>query len=422
MHVDVNTLQVSDITQDQAVMVLLELQLRIVTAAPEKMRRPAPLFAEPDSLGIRQLAHALPHLNTPPRSTSPVSISSFPIPPLPFFQAPLSPPMSDRPSTAQSQSPLVETASEKARHLGRTSIFRRSSKANQVSKQVGSSPVAPNLTAPYSCDHYNGAGSTAESKNKPADMVHDPLDLTRFGSVSTASSGVLGNEPNSPQFHPWKFPKPTGTSPSINQSVSSNSYYSRATSGSLPRISATASIAPGSVNVKDLLPAEANKFAGFCKGAWRLQIGDYKKAIMERQRPGGLYSAVSYWQCTKCRYEGRLVPHKKQAGFDTRVMIAEGVQFRWVFLFKSHVRSRDGMQDPMQASYGCVFCCAEGRGTPTFGGVRSFMTHLQEHRDRLPRGEVLYRMNCLVGRRASPDEDFDINLIGRTVEEGEEEV
>lgn len=421
VYVDFGALQdVSDATQDQAVMVLLQLQQRIITVAPIKNLKPAPLFSNPDPLGMRNLAHTLPHITATPSFPSPASISKFPAPP-PSYQPSSPPSESPRPSTALSQAPLIDTGSEKKGHfasLTKIGIFRRASKADHASRNVVSFPAESKAIIPFSGDHYNEAGPIRNSKNRPDDVVSLPKQLTRFNSVSTASSGVFGTEPDSPEFHPWKFPKPSSSSLKSHPSVSSASHYSRTTSGSFdappPHPSAAARI---SLDVKDLLPNEANQYAGFCKGAWRLQIGDRKKAMMERQRPVGLYSATPYWQCSKCRFEGRLVHDKKRAGYDTRVMIAEGVQFRWVFLFKSHVKSRDDMRDPMQASFGCIFCCAEGRGTPTFGGVRSLMAHLQEHRDRLPRGEVLYRMNCLVGRRAGPDEDFDINLIGRTMEE-----
>lgn len=421
VYVDFNALQdVSDATQDQAVLVLLQLQQRIITAAPIKNLKPAPLFSNPDPLGIRSLAHASPQINPPPKTSSPASISKFPVPP-PAYQPPDSPPDTHRPSTAQSQAPLIEAGSEKKGHftsMTKMSIFRRSSKVDHGSKIAPSFPAEPKSITPFSGDHYNEAGPMQESKFRPDDAVNLPKQLTRFDSVSTASSGIFGTEPDSPEFHPWKFPRPSSPSRKSHTSASSTSHYSRKTSGSLEVPPAPqSSVAHVSLNVKDLLPGPANQYAGFCKGAWRLQIGDKKKATTERQRPGGMYSATPYWQCSQCRFEGRLVHDKKRKGYDSRVMISEGVQFRWVFLFKSHVKSRDDMLDPMQSSFGCVFCCAEGRGTPTFGGVRSLMAHLQEHRERLPRGEVLYRMNCLIGRQASPDEDFDVNLIGKAMEE-----
>lgn len=170
-----------------------------------------------------------------------------------------------------------------------------------------------------------------------------------------------------------------------------------------------------SISPKDLLPSEANKFSGFCKGAWRLQIGDSKRAMDECQRPSGsMYNTIKYWQCSRCKFEGRSVQlDKKTRGYDRQVMLADGIQFRWAFLFKSHVECRDAAPNPLKSTFGCIFCCAEGRGTPTFGGAQSFMDHLQEHRMRLPIGEVLYRMNCITGETASPAEDFDINLIAK---------
>ena len=104
---------------------------------------------------------------------------------------------------------------------------------------------------------------------------------------------------------------------------------------------------------------------------------------------------------------------KKTKVVDKRVLTADGIQFRWDFLFKSHValESKDASPDFLKSTFGCMFCTAEGKGTPTFGGAQMLMAHLQEHRERLPSGEVLYRLNCLVGPRASLQEDFDINLV-----------
>ena len=167
------------------------------------------------------------------------------------------------------------------------------------------------------------------------------------------------------------------------------------------------------INPKDLLPNENNKYAGFCKGAWRQQIGDRKKAMEERVRPGGMYNAARFYQCKQCKFEGRSIPmDKKKGGFDMRVFkLVQGIQFRWEFMFKSHAQVKESCSDPTRATFGCIFCCAEGRGTPIFGGINTFMNHLVVHREHLPTGDVLYRMNCLVGRQAASGEDFDINII-----------
>lgn len=137
-----------------------------------------------------------------------------------------------------------------------------------------------------------------------------------------------------------------------------------------------------------------------------------KKAITERQRPGGMYSANLYWRCQKCMFEGRMTADKgtKRKSYDTQVHNTNGIQWRWLFLFKSHVYLNDILQNPQASTFGCIFCCGVGKGTPMFGGVQSFMNHLQQHRDSPPSGEVLYKMNCIVGRVADVREDFDINL------------
>lgn len=100
----------------------------------------------------------------------------------------------------------------------------------------------------------------------------------------------------------------------------------------------------------------------------------------------------------------------KRKTYDTNVYNSGGILWRWVFLFKSHVYLKDVLHDPRTSTFGCIFCCALGRGTPIFGGVQSLMDHLQQHREVQPTGEVLYRMNCIFGKLADAKEEFDINL------------
>ena len=172
-----------------------------------------------------------------------------------------------------------------------------------------------------------------------------------------------------------------------------------------------------SINARDLLPNELNNYSGFCKGAWRQQIGDSRRAMEERVKPGSMYNTTKYWQCRHCKFEGRYVPpkNKGERGYDTRIAkLTEGIQFRWEFLFKSHIASTNmPVTDPSKGTYGCMFCCAEGIDSPVFDGIVNFVRHLVEHRDRLPTGEVLYRMNCLVGKQATANEDFDVNIMSR---------
>ena len=100
---------------------------------------------------------------------------------------------------------------------------------------------------------------------------------------------------------------------------------------------------------------------------------------------------------------------KGHKSIDKRVYGESGILYRWEFLFKSHVQLKDALST-MESTFGCIFCCVDGKGTPIFGGVKNFLAHMQEHRERHPAGEVLYRMNCVIGRTPSFEEDFDIAL------------
>lgn len=189
------------------------------------------------------------------------------------------------------------------------------------------------------------------------------------------------------------------------------------------------------------LPSEENNFAGFCKGAWKLQLG-LKKAFTAEIRPEGMYSNVPFWRCSKCYYEGPMMTisssssssspgssgsksTRKTKTFDTRVRVhpPTGIRYRWAFLAKSHVSTRRFLAmktgpdtDGSAGTFGCIFCCAERRtAAPTFGNLASFMGHLLQHRSitSMSSGMVealLERTRCVVGRVAGNEEDFDVNL------------
>ena len=415
--VDFDALQdVSDSSQDKAILVLMQLQQRIITSGPIEDLRPLPLFSSHFPTSNYTSTHLTQRITAPP-SPPPSEASAMTYPPPSDY----SPPTVLTPSSAP-----IEAETEK-----KSSRYRRflKLKSQPPAKRASDGSVESKFKMPPS---QNDVKKQSYEMNASRDLgiglqpAVEMLETSpRQPSVSTTSSGAF--EPETPDFNPWAVQR--SPSPSQNSRISSFSTDSRhrvptSTLEVLPPMSNVSVISQNipsinmSISTKDLLPSEANKFAGFCKGAWRLQIGDKKKAMDERERLVGMYSTNKYWQCSRCSFEGCMViRNKKIKGYDTRVIATEGVQLRWEFLFKSHVESKDANLDPLRASYGCMFCCADGRGTPTFGGIQSFMGHLQEHRDRLPSGEVLYRMNCLVGRLADPREDFDINLEGRILEE-----
>ncbi|KAL8715022.1 MAG: hypothetical protein Q9220_000979 [cf. Caloplaca sp. 1 TL-2023] len=447
---DFSALQdVSDSSQDRVVMVLLQLQQRIIMAGPVDRMNPPSGFWDPNAVsGIKesQTAFSITHSPTVQAPTPPNGYSQGPVvsrhpqgsthsPPIPSYGMLPQPPSPPASSNSIFLAHNRSQSDEKPKATTRKGFFGKMRKE----------PVAPSEPIPKLSDavlvpqymlptiqggQMSGNGNTRQASSNRASLTPsitseytDERRLTIGSNSTSPRDGSSFADVDSSEFNPWAVPEPTHTS-QISQdtksiassNLSHNSQDTRSTkSFKQPVQPSTVTVIAshkGSISAKDLLPSEANKYSGFCKGAWRLQIGDKKKAMEERQRPGTMYTAIKFWKCSRCNFEGRLVQlDKKTAGFDRQVMLADGIQFRWAFLFKSHVECKSGAPNPLKSTFGCIFCCAEGRGTPTFEGAQSLMDHLQEHRIRLPVGEVLYRMNCQTGPTASTDEDFDIHLV-----------
>lgn len=447
---DFSALQdVADSSQDKVVMILLHLQQRIIMAGPIENMKPRPLFWEshgitsqletpstyenPAPLAVAQLVQSNPYLQgsssiqdtvrPTPGSRTP---SNDTLPPPPAYRAPSSP---------RQGATFDSKVEEKPKPITRMSLFGRKKKEPVAPIEPAQRPFDASL--PFAPQHLlqavNGSQnpnaahtrhpSIQRSSTGTSNSIPDSFDAqSRVESVSTRDDSSI-YETEQLDHNPWATPD-SNTVSHTNQDARSfpssapsrNSQDTHSVTSVKRQVVAPITITvinsgKGSISAKDLLPSEANKYSGFCRGAWRLQIGDKKKAMDERQKPGSMYNALKYWQCTRCKFEGRLVQiDKKTVGYDRQVMLADGIQFRWEFLFKSHVECRDPNPNPLRSTFGCIFCCAEGKGTPTFGGAQSFMDHLQEHRVRPPVGEVLYRMNARVGEKVPISEDFDINI------------
>ncbi|KAI1942731.1 hypothetical protein LOZ66_001137 [Ophidiomyces ophidiicola] len=216
--------------------------------------------------------------------------------------------------------------------------------------------------------------------------------------------------------------------------------------------SQTGSPIPGAL----YLPCEENKFAGFCKGAWKLQNA-MKKSFRLDFRRTTTYLQISTWRCTKCCFEGpmghspaaargsssspaqgfaRTTPltGSSSKDFDQSVRLhsSSGVRYRWAFLAKSHIPIRSTLKrtDGTGGSFGCIYCCAEQQGpAPVFADIDTFMEHLKLHggaaggtteaqAKRVPSQDLLNWTKCIIGRVAPEDEGFDLNIPKIVVEIG----
>lgn len=305
----------------------------------------------------------------------------------------------------------------------------RTSYASSGNGSGSSSDRHSSATRHYSRDNED---ITSNPWNHAGDIPNDqsgpdrPSALGRIASTATNKSTqrpvVVGGTTIPLRNKASYAPSITSSIHSNDSSQTGTTTISNATSTTLTNSTLQPSISRQTSTISRTLylPSEENKFAGFCKGAWKLQIG-MKKAFGAEYRPAGMYGQIPFWRCQKCCFEGPMTGTSRATrSFDDRIRTAAGgIQYRWAFLAKSHVYMKSvGMSgDGSSGAFGCIFCCAETRKTPTFGNVRKLMEHLEAvHRGRYPGFELRDRTNCIVDRMAGEWEDFDINLPARVVE------
>ncbi len=229
-------------------------------------------------------------------------------------------------------------------------------------------------------------------------------------------SGTSANKrgTNKIPFHespPAEYRKRLNNKPKSKSTTSQDSHLSPRT-GLIPSRSRKFSLLGGSKTPKE-------DFAGFCEGAYLLQSGHEGMKI--RNQSVSMTGQNNYWACSnsKCCFEGHAVPkndgHKKTSfGFDEDILESHGAKYRWSFLAKSHTaisNSKAGYE------YQCVFCI--GRGVTPFRvkGNKKFIEHVATHQGQTPNQYKMPRFDYVVGRLASPWENFDVNLPAATAME-----
>ncbi|PGH10736.1 hypothetical protein AJ79_05327 [Helicocarpus griseus UAMH5409] len=310
---------------------------------------------------------------------------------------------------------------------------------------------SPSTTAPQSLGprSFPAPSSTPGLGYQPYRPNLDPSEQMRNKAAIPLKSQPAPSAPIPPPDM-WRFkhrpstPTPDEPPRSLFVTTPRSNFFpgfrrrALSTSGS----SGTSTLVPENDTAPLYLPSEENRFAGFCKGAWKLQTGA-RKAMRSEQRPSGMFSSVLFWRCCKCNFEGpmnlsadnppstimhspsfsRTTPlDQPSRSFDHRVKVhpGTGIRYRWAFLAKSHAfcKKVPPTTDGSTCSYGCIYCCAEQKGpAPIFGNVDAFMQHLRTHdgeslrgHKKAPQQELLNRTKCIMGRLAQDWEEFDINI------------
>jgi hypothetical protein len=164
-------------------------------------------------------------------------------------------------------------------------------------------------------------------------------------------------------------------------------------------------------------PNKDNDYWGFCKGAWAVRE-DPKKGITVRTQPSGYYNTRKIWGCKSCTFTGDVFsaqhPTKKNKTVeivDPRVKISmSGIRYRWIFLAKSHVKKKASDPSSNDDNFGCVLCLAQDKVTGVYGGAETLMNHIALTHVADMSEQTRKKVNCILGRVAECEEEFDINV------------
>jgi len=167
-------------------------------------------------------------------------------------------------------------------------------------------------------------------------------------------------------------------------------------------------------------PNKENDYWGFCKGAWAMRENP-QKGIQVRSQPFGYYNNRQMFICKSCAFTGEVfkAPHPTKKGKTVNAIdnsICEsrsGIRYRWIFLAKSHVKKKiadSKAHSWSEDSYGCVICCMEGDVSGVYSGVDTLLDHVARVHVADMSERTRQKVNCILGRVAGENEDWDINV------------
>jgi hypothetical protein len=122
--------------------------------------------------------------------------------------------------------------------------------------------------------------------------------------------------------------------------------------------------------------APITKFGGCCKNAHEVRDGSTKKGLS--LAPLGLYGQDMLYKCAsiKCQFAGKATYDKKGWRIDDRILTGStGLEYRWLFLVKSHMQQHD----PQQPSFRCLICTMLGDESAVYSGRQALLSHVAGH-------------------------------------------
>ena len=222
------------------------------------------------------------------------------------------------------------------------------------------------------------------------------------------TNGALGQSPalDMQRRSDTSFSSATGSSPSTSTPFSPvtsrrTSYSSHETGSMRSAVNSTAQ--SGDIH------------GGTCKYAEFLRNGDITKGLRREDRAPPYASHAKqdiHWCCksSKCTFSGKgKQDNKKRWNVDDSVkQHGTGVQYRWIFLAKSHIGKRPDQQSSI-TFYRCLICTILGQLEGEYN-LDSLCNHLISHCDKFVGGIRMEGGLRFVNEKVTNDAQFDIFL------------
>ena len=393
----------SDFGRIQSVTVLMELYMRMAQAAPVEL--PLTQLGRVESLEPRpRLSHPLQNPDQSTINTIPRMGNQGPLPIAHKFSSQL---------PSQTSTLQTNISGKPSESRNKWKIFT-SSKAQR-------DPTTPSITSPRM--HSDRDSSIVIKHTRDSASNDQSLDALSAGmSQDRPSVGRLSSGPNSgtvsaPRHQPTSDPVPPAdwtSSPGLTV-VESNPWASEVSlpiESPLERSSITVSGFPPSSQLFHRSPSSM-PYGGFCKGAYKLQVGLTKESMKLRNQSTSMTGQSNYFACasSKCAFEGPALRSGKTWIFDDNIRKIDAIQYRWTFLAKSHIALSKVKK--REYSYQCVFCERKDEAIEVYQSEKKFIKHVATHLDQDSRTLMTDKVCCIMGKEAMKEEAFDVNLTFR---------
>ena len=250
---------------------------------------------------------------------------------------------------------------------------------------------------------------TPAPRMAPSSHSADPVNATHLPTVRRRpTNGVSAQFPalDTQRRSETSFSSATGSSPSVSSPFSPMN-NSRRTSYSSHDAASMRSVANSPAKLEDI-------HGGTCKYAEFIRNGDINKGMRREDRAPPYASHAKqdiHWCCksSKCTFSGRgKQDNKKRWNVDDDVKNLGSVQYRFLFLAKSHVGKRPDQQSPITL-YRCLICTILGHldGEYSLDGL---CLHLLSHCGHFVRGIRMEGPLRFVNDNVTNDGQFDIFL------------